>query len=248
MEVELIDIIAPEITQLNPANSAIIAPGLETVKVDFSEYIAPETVKQDNFKVFDANDNLLVPQNIQQLNDGKTVELNFVTLAEGAYRLEINAAQITDLSGNALGSENIINTFSIEPARVTTLFNNIIDINPNREGIQAYENTKLDLRANIFEPDGGSIEQVDFFINDEIIATDTNGSIFSTDIYLPDISTEYSAVTISARGIDNNGEFSYTDPLEAEIANIFSDEILYPVETQLTEIARGDINFWERTY
>ena len=220
VQVELIDATAPTITQTN-LDSALIAPGLETVRIDFSEYIVTEVINSDNFQIFDTNNNLLVPLSIEQKDDGKSVELTFAPLEAGEYRLEISAENVVDVSGNVLGTENIVRTFSVQPATVTTLENSVNDIDPEQEGIQAYdESGSYYFKANISEPNGTNIEQVDFLLNDEVVATDTNGSTFSTYIDLPKITSEFNTATIVARGTDNNGDFSYTKPIEIELVDI----------------------------
>ena len=241
VEVELVDITAPTIVRTNPLDSAVISSvlGLETISVDFSEYIATETVTSSNFQVFDAEDNLLEPISIEQTNDGKRVELTFATLGIGNYRLEINALDITDLSSNALGTENIVRNFSIEPAKVTTLFSNVGDVDPDKEGIQAYDESRVYLRADVQEPTGTSIEQVEFLVNDEVVATDTAGSVFSANIDLPKISPEVDAVSIVARGTDNNGDVTLTEALEIELVDVTAPTIARSIPANSALVAPG---------
>src|SRR5262249_49636450 len=55
------------------------------------------------------------PLNIEFRRRGASVQLTYPLLAVGNYQMQLQAAKITDLAGNALGTTTVTNSFQVAP-------------------------------------------------------------------------------------------------------------------------------------
>ena len=111
------DTFAPEIVSIVPAEGEARPVGQRTVRMEFSEALAAETVTLDSLQLLDSNGDPVVPTNLQLRSDDRFVQLTFDQLAVGNYELAIDAATVTDRAGNALGTGTLRHGFSVAPFR-----------------------------------------------------------------------------------------------------------------------------------
>ena len=106
------DTIAPSIDSFS-AN-------MRTATIRFSEALDTTNITAANFTLINSSNQTIVPENIQFRDGDRTIQLTYPALAVGNYQLVIDAAQLSDRAGNALGVEDIIKTFDITPELILT--------------------------------------------------------------------------------------------------------------------------------
>jgi len=106
------DTIAPKIDSFS-AN-------MRTATIRFSEALDTTNITAANFTLINSSNQTIVPENIQFRDGDRTIQLTYPALAVGNYQLVIDAAQLSDRAGNALGVEDIIKTFDITPELILT--------------------------------------------------------------------------------------------------------------------------------
>ncbi|NJO63132.1 MAG: hypothetical protein HC836_34420 [Richelia sp. RM2_1_2] len=122
LSIELVpDTFAPSVLSIDPSDGNIDLVDRQTVRIRFSEALAAETVNNGTFQLLGENNTLLNPIDLQLRNDDQRVQLTFDPLPVGSYQLVISAEEVTDRSGNALGQEDIISSFTLEEATTLTL-------------------------------------------------------------------------------------------------------------------------------
>ncbi len=99
------DTIAPKIDSFS-AN-------MRTATIRFSEALDTTNITAANFTLINSSNQTIVPENIQFRDGDRTIQLTYPALAVGNYQLVIDAAQLSDRAGNALGVEDVIKMFSI---------------------------------------------------------------------------------------------------------------------------------------
>jgi hypothetical protein len=87
--------------------------GLTELSLFFSEPLARNTVTDQNFKLLDAQDQVVAGFSVQAVGNDAAVHLQFDGLAAGAYRLVIDAPNVKDRGGLPLGSTPIVTRFSV---------------------------------------------------------------------------------------------------------------------------------------
>jgi hypothetical protein len=106
------DTIAPSID--------IFSANMRTATIRFSEALDTTNITAANFTLINSSNQTIVPENIQFRDGDRTIQLTYPALAVGNYQLVIDAAQLSDRAGNALGVEDIIKTFDITPELILT--------------------------------------------------------------------------------------------------------------------------------
>jgi hypothetical protein len=99
------DTIAPSIDSFS-AN-------MRTATIRFSEALDTTNITAANFTLINSSNQTIVPENIQFRDGDRTIQITYPALAVGNYQLVIDAAQLSDRAGNALGVEDIIKTFNV---------------------------------------------------------------------------------------------------------------------------------------
>jgi hypothetical protein len=126
--IELVrDEIAPTITFQNITSGASITAGSNTFRFTFSEALKPESVTPASFHLIGANGVELQPQSLTQVDSGKGVNFTYAGLDLGTYHFKIDANEVTDRAGNALGATVIDIPFSVIAGPVNGDFENGLD-------------------------------------------------------------------------------------------------------------------------
>jgi hypothetical protein len=112
------DTVAPTIVAIDPADGATAPEGLQQVTARFSEALDPASVSASTFRVV-AGGQTVAPLGVDLLSEGRLVQLRFAGLAAGNYQLVIDAEAVTDLSGNALGTVDVVSDFTLTGEAVT---------------------------------------------------------------------------------------------------------------------------------
>jgi hypothetical protein len=122
------DVTPPTIVGSDPADGGSSTQGIQSVRVNFSEPLAPGGVTVANFQLFEAgpggvfddgNDVLIPLQGVQLQNDDTQAVLTTAPLPTGTYRLILVDGQgITDRAGNALAQGTFTSTFTLQNATV----------------------------------------------------------------------------------------------------------------------------------
>jgi hypothetical protein len=99
------DTIAPSIDSFS-AN-------MRTATIRFSEALDTTNITAANFTLINSSNQTIVPENIQFRDGDRTIQITYPALAVGNYQLVIDAAQLSDRAGNALGVEDVIKTFNV---------------------------------------------------------------------------------------------------------------------------------------
>jgi hypothetical protein len=86
---------------------------IRTATIRFSEALDTTKITAANFTLINSSNQTIVPENIQFRDGDRTIQLTYPALAVGNYQLVIDAAQLSDRAGNALGVEDIIKSFNI---------------------------------------------------------------------------------------------------------------------------------------
>ena len=107
------DTFAPIIKHITPEENTESAQNLRRVEVRFNEAIDTTTVTAANFQLLDSNGTTIDPQDIRLRSGDRTVQLTYEPLPAGEYNLAIDASDVTDRAGNALGETDIINPFTL---------------------------------------------------------------------------------------------------------------------------------------
>ena len=91
---------------------------MRTATIRFSEALDTTNITAANFTLINSSNQTIVPENIQFRDGDRTIQLTYPALAVGNYQLVIDAAQLSDRAGNALGVEDIIKAFNIASTMV----------------------------------------------------------------------------------------------------------------------------------
>jgi hypothetical protein len=177
------DTIAPKIDSFS-AN-------IRTATIRFSEALDTTNITAANFTLINSSNQTIVPENIQFRDGDRTIQLTYPALAVGNYQLVIDAAQLSDRAGNALGVEDVIKMFSIantivldfeslriDGASLTDVGSNYIEDNftiskARQDFLNLYSINSGDFRWN------GSTSLFNNTINGTITLTQNEGGTFS---------------------------------------------------------------------
>lgn len=101
------DTIAPSIVTVNPTNGATNQSRTPTMNITFSESMDQTTLSTSNILLKDGNGTLVsgYTTSYNSATNTVTINLNSNLLSETTYRIILNEAAITDIAGNALGSD-----------------------------------------------------------------------------------------------------------------------------------------------
>jgi hypothetical protein len=84
--------------------------------VDFGAAVDPATINASTFKLFGSNGVVIPPADIEVSNLNRRVTVTYGQLSvAGEYKLQIDAAKVTDQSGNPLGTNVLTTQFSDTP-------------------------------------------------------------------------------------------------------------------------------------
>ncbi len=113
------DTTAPALTGSNPAEGGTRSGGLQTVRLFFNEALTQTDLTADHFTLTGPGGATVPVKTVTFSQLGKQVSLTFDPLAAGAYTLRLDAANLHDLSGNALGTTPLDRHFSVVNATKT---------------------------------------------------------------------------------------------------------------------------------
>ncbi len=114
LTIELVrDTTPPQLVSSNIPNGTTVGSGFQTVILQFSKPLDESTVTPSDFQLIAPDSSTLAPESIQFRDNDQTVQLTLPTLELGAYQFVIDAAAITDRSGNPLGSSNLTSSFMV---------------------------------------------------------------------------------------------------------------------------------------
>lgn len=101
------DTIAPSIVTVNPTNGATNQSRTPTMNITFSESMDQTTLSTSNILLKDGNGTLVsgYTTSYNSATNTVTINLNSNLLSETTYRIILNQTAITDIAGNALGSD-----------------------------------------------------------------------------------------------------------------------------------------------
>lgn len=106
------DIDPPVITSsLLRENDIIQANAPFSFEIRFSEAIAEDSLTAANFFFEDDQGNDIVPTSVSARRGGRRIAFNFPGIAGGDYTFVINAPDVTDEAGNALGATALVTNF-----------------------------------------------------------------------------------------------------------------------------------------
>ena len=100
------DTTPPTILETNAPNGSIRGQNFRAITFDFSKPLNPSTVTASTFQLIGPS-GVVTPLNIQFRRNNASIQLTYPTLVAGSYQLVIDAAAITDVPGNRLGSTPI---------------------------------------------------------------------------------------------------------------------------------------------
>ena len=108
------DMTPPTIVSQNPRDGGTVGQQFRAVVVDFSEPLDPATVSAADFALTSAG-GTIAPEKVQLRLNNTQVQITFPAgvLSLGDYQLVIHAANITDRSGNALGTGDATSTVHV---------------------------------------------------------------------------------------------------------------------------------------
>jgi hypothetical protein len=106
------DTTAPVLVSQNVAEGATVATASPQFAFNFSKPLDPTTVTNATFSVVDAHGNAIPSSTLELVNGGQTVVATFASLPTGKYQFLIDAANVTDRAGNALGASPLVTDFN----------------------------------------------------------------------------------------------------------------------------------------
>jgi hypothetical protein len=113
------DTFAPTIVRSNVPEGSRHAKSFQTLRLQFSEAMDPASLIAANFALRDAADNLIVPVDVALVSQGTVAQITVPALQAGQYSLLIQADQVRDRAGNALGSgQTLFSSFTISEATI----------------------------------------------------------------------------------------------------------------------------------
>ena len=226
LEIDLVDYTPPAIISFKPSDVSSATSGRKNITIEFSESIAPGTLNEETIQLFDESGNILTPLGIQQLDNGKAVQLDLAPLESGSYTLELKSEQITDLAGNLLGTEDLIHSFTLEPINVSLGSD---DFDPEVEGIQIPEgSTTVPINVDISSPGDTQVEKLELFVNGELIESDDTAPFKISPLDLSLLELDSDSITVEASVVDSNGTIFTSEPqIFSLVPDTFGPKISY---------------------
>ena len=115
----LADTTAPLLTGSNPDEGGTRSGGLQTVRLFFNEALTQTDLTADHFTLTGPGGATVPVKTVTFSQLGKQVSITFDPLAASAYTLRLDAANLHDLSGNALGATPLDRHFNVVNATKT---------------------------------------------------------------------------------------------------------------------------------
>jgi len=112
------DEIAPTLVSQNVAAGATVGVNLRTFRFTFSEALNPETVSSDSFHLIGQGGAEVTATSVALVDGGRGVNITFAPLALGPYLFRIDANEVTDRAGNALGAGVLNTPFTVDESRI----------------------------------------------------------------------------------------------------------------------------------
>ena len=110
------DTTAPALTGSNPDEGGTRSGGLQTVRLFFNEALTQTDLTANHFTLTGPGGATVPVKTVTFSQLGKQVSIPFDPLAAGAYTLRLDAANLHDLSGNALGTTPLDRHFTVVTA------------------------------------------------------------------------------------------------------------------------------------
>ncbi len=95
---------------------AVRSAGLTELPLAFSEALDPATITTANFQILDAQGQVVSGLKVERSGGSRLVIVSFDPLPVGSYKVVINAANVTDRAGNAVGANPIVTNFQVVDA------------------------------------------------------------------------------------------------------------------------------------
>ncbi|MDA9391354.1 hypothetical protein WN73_11870, partial [Bradyrhizobium sp. CCBAU 45394] len=116
IQIQLVpDIIPPQLISQNISEGMVVGQSFRACTFSFSEALDPATATASAFRLIGPGGVTISPLSIQTRAGDRSVQVTYNTLPLGQYKLQIDASQITDRAGNAMGSALLTADFTIEP-------------------------------------------------------------------------------------------------------------------------------------
>ena len=106
------DLAPPSLVSTN-VDSGTVGAAFRAVRVRFDEPIDPDTVNPANFSLRTVDGQEITPTDLQLRSNDQIVQITYPTLAKVQHLFEIDATQVADRAGNALGAAPIVKGFEI---------------------------------------------------------------------------------------------------------------------------------------
>jgi hypothetical protein len=209
------DAAPPTISSFDPADGSSHPDGVQAVRVTFSKPLASGTVTPANFQLQklqqlqDAGGNTLTPIHLDLRSDDRLVQLTFAPLPPGSYRLVINGPAVTDRVGHALGTGNVVTSFTLTPRALLTA--TVADADASTPGLQVYEGTTIHGTVSVVP--GVSVQRVDLLLDGQVAATSTTAP-FDFSVVAPNITIQAGSFILQARVTSAAGDSIQSNPIQ----------------------------------
>ena len=115
IDVQLVpDTTPPLLIAENISENAVRSASFRTLTFTFSKPLDPASVTAANFALLGPGAAAVTPQSIQTRVNGKQVDVTYGTLPLGAYQFVIDASQVKDVVGNAMGASPMTTDFTVQ--------------------------------------------------------------------------------------------------------------------------------------
>jgi hypothetical protein len=220
------DTTPPTLVGTDPPDGGTTLEGIQAVALTFSKPIATSGLTTGDFQLFEAGPSgafdgteVAIPiKGLEIVNFDTQIRLITAPLNFGVYRLSFAEDLITDLSGNALGSGKVTDTFTLT-SRATLSVNNA-DADPNAPGLQLYE--AVTVRGTISVDPSVSVQTVDLLLNSQVINTGGKAP-FDFSFIAPLLAAGSDSFTLQAQVTDTSG---YTTSTSLLVVGLLQDNTL----------------------
>ena len=103
------------VAKISPASGASLNGTQRHITVTFNESVNPISVNASTFVLTDSSNNVIAPTSVNIPTGGTTVDLVFDALAAGSYTETIDAPDVFNTLGEALGTVPITTQFTVVP-------------------------------------------------------------------------------------------------------------------------------------
>ena len=109
------DTTPPQLISENISEGKNVGQSFRSFVFGFSKPLDPNTVSATTFQLIGSDGAAIAPASIQLRNDDREVQLTYNQLALGTYQYRIDAPEVTDRPGNALGANVLATDFTVLP-------------------------------------------------------------------------------------------------------------------------------------